>query len=431
MALHLTGQPPAEEETFHAKIFALPPAGALLATGARRTSWKYWRVDPLPTLRLKDDRDYSDALLELLSTIVDQYQRLPGTFGVTLSSGLDSTTVAALLARRGRSSSLIAFCWVAPDVPEADESKGSHQVRDHLGVRSIDISAGHLGPLSRDLETLVRPSEPGAGFYLNLWNTTFSSVRQHGVSTLFSGNSGDNLFGGDTSSYPDLFLTLRWRRLLSELRAHSRSTHRSLGEILRRMLFRPLADAWLHTAPSPSRFAPRWLSQRMLTALPEPVSRSYFPLLPGRISRLLTLEENMLPEISRQLTLLAFQHGIDFRHPLLDHRLFDFSARLPSEQTFIAGLRKVIMRRSMQGLLPAETLAQKVKTIPRAIAHRSFRGQDGERAFYLLRDMRAAELGLVDEERLRDSFIRFRKNGQERPLFFHAMTLEAWLRRYF
>jgi asparagine synthase (glutamine-hydrolysing) len=131
------------------------------------------------------------------------------------------------------------------------------------------------------------------------------------------------------------------------------------------------------------------------------------------------------------LTAQAARHGIELRHPLLDHRLFEFAASLPTAQTFAAGMRKIILRNAMRGRLPDEVVDRRGKTYPAAIARRGLRERERAKVWSLVTNMRAADLGFVDEQRLRQAYGDYLTGRSDSSLFWHTLTLEAWLRRYF
>ena len=135
-------------------------------------------------------------------------------------------------------------------------------------------------------------------------------------------------------------------------------------------------------------------------------------------------------ETVEAVTRLASGAGIDLRHPLLDHRLAEFAVSLPSDQSLRAGERKHIVRNALRGYLPDEVLDRQDKIYPSTIADRGFRERERAKVRGLMTDMRAAELGFVDEKRLRDGYREYLA-GRDNTLFWFAITLEAWLRQHF
>jgi hypothetical protein len=115
----------------------------------------------------------------------------------------------------------------------------------------------------------------------------------------------------------------------------------------------------------------------------------------------------------------------------LDHRLLEFAASLPTDQTFRAAQRKIIVRNAMQGLLPPVVLEMWDKILPGAITHRGLREREQSKVLHLMTDMRAAELGFVDQPRLLQAYQDYLAGRNNSAIFWNTLTLEDWLRRWF
>ena len=127
----------------------------------------------------------------------------------------------------------------------------------------------------------------------------------------------------------------------------------------------------------------------------------------------------------------AERNGVEFRHPLLDHRLIEFALSLPTDQTFRASQRKIIVRNAMRGLLPSSVIDMWDKILPSAIFHRGIREREQAKVWPLMTNMRAAEMGFVDEPKLRCAYQDYLDGKTDNTLFWHTLTLEDWLRRWF
>lgn len=143
------------------------------------------------------------------------------------------------------------------------------------------------------------------------------------------------------------------------------------------------------------------------------------------------LGQRFLPHVMAQAAADAAGRGVELRHPLLDHRLLEFAASLPADQSFRGGESKTVVRNALRGLLPEEVVEQRGKVVPSAISRRGLAEREQGKIWPLLRDMRAAELGLVDEERLREGYRDYLAGDRRSGLFWYAVTLEAWLREHF
>lgn len=428
LAAHLAGRTPAPGETFFRGIETVLPGEALIVERERIGRHRYWQPGPRPLLRLGSDREYAEACGELMAEVVRSYSGRQ-VVGVTLSAGLDSSAVAAALGRVAGERERIALCWATPDVPEADESRGAMATALALGMRLEVVRADRAGPLSDPRSPAPGLATPLHNLYHEAWATTFERAASAGAGVVFTGISGDSLFGGDAYSYPDLLLTGRWRQLASEIVEHRRSSSLGLYRILRAMVAGPILDTALVRRERLE--APAWLGAALRDHLPAPPAPPPRRLLPGRRQRLAHLRDPFLPHIAELLDRQAAAFGVELRHPLLDHRLFELAAALPTAQSFRAAERKGILRRAFAGELPAEIVRRRGKLYPLALARYGLAERGRERVEELLTGMRAERYGLVIATPLRVAWEEYREGRTERVPFWPALTLEAWLRAHF
>lgn len=426
LAEHLCGDVPESGYTFWAGVHCVPPGHFLRVTDGGLELHRYWRVEPQPVLRLRDAGAYGEAVAEAITRVALDY--VPsGPTAVALSSGLDSTSLAAALVRGNAAERLSAFVWTAPELPEADEAAGGRAAASALGLPVREIRVDDLWPLRVPLIGQMRRDGPLCNIYENLWNRTYRLARSEGIEAIFTGGGGDELFGVNCYSYPDLLLTGRWLRLLREMRGHLAWSPRGLVGMLRSMLWAPLRT-WAY-APTRKEVVP-WLrepfrSERESSVVPT----TRFALLPGRVQRMRILRNLPFAERLVELGQRAAAMGVELLHPLLDHRLIELAASLPTEQTFRAGEHKAVLREAFRAQLPDSVLRRRGKTYPTTIAWRGLRERGVDQALDLMTDMRATDLGLVDETMLRSEYQAFLAGRHSRGgTFWSALTLEAWLR---
>jgi len=94
-------------------------------------------------------------------------------------------------------------------------------------------------------------------------------------------------------------------------------------------------------------------------------------------------------------------------------------------------VRKIILRNAMRGFLPDRVVNRRDKVYPNAIAERGLRERERAKVWALMTNMVAAEMGFVDEARLREEYQRYLDRQTRSALFWYTLTLESWLREYF
>jgi asparagine synthase (glutamine-hydrolysing) len=423
VAAQICGYAPKPGSTFFTGAKSLP-AGCILAID--RNSFVIRKPDE-ETLRSIRPRGEAAAANELhrtlLETVVD-YAPGDGPVGITLSSGLDSTSLAAGLRAQRPDARMVAFIWTARSVPEADESAPATRVAQSLGMEIVEIPADKHHPLSSPDGITPSIDSPACNMYREVWRETFRVAKNCGIRNLWTGQGGDAGFGG-VFPFSDLFLTGRWFRLVKEVNAYRRRIEVDLPWLIRyRILGR--SARWLIPRRHPS--PPPWIGPNLRSLIPDLSRASRFDL-PGDQERKRLLDNPRRFSATALMTDEAAEFGIDLRNPWLDPRLIGLARSLPAYWTFVDGVAKAPVRRAMRGLLPDETLDRSDKIYPEPIFERALRGPGRASIETLLLDMRAADLGFVEPKPLRRAIDEYAEGKRRGALFWHSVTLEAWLRR--
>lgn len=431
LVAYLHGYPPTPPDTFLTAVRSVS-AGEWVEIGPRRIRHrKYWRLEPGRPLA---EADCLETIHESLKSAVEAAVPRRG-FTLALSGGLDTPSIAAILREARPRESLSAFTWRFDELPEADETYRAQQVSSQLDLDHHLLPADRWWPLSSPAGIETSIDSPVANFYRELWERTFEWWRNRGGRGIVTGAGGDHLFGFGSFgayAYPDLLLTGRWFELIRQVWAHRRVSPASLVRILDVDLIRPLWHVARDAIGRDARVvSPSWLGDRARSIdwhppLFEPAGR----LLPGRRHRLRTLQHPSIGQLGVEMGRLAAVHGLELRHPMLDHRLFEVAARVPGTVNYRAGYHKMVLREAMRGSLPESVRKQRAKTVPIALFHRGIREHEQAKVWPLLYEMRAEDLGLVDGLRVRRSFQSY-LDGEDDVSFWRAATLEDWLRRHF
>lgn len=98
LAQILVAWPGDGEQTCYQHIFNLLPGHYLTLDNAKPVKTKYWELTEQPDLILPKEQDYYDRFLEIFTEAVKCRLRTKKQVGISLSGGLDSTSVAAIAA---------------------------------------------------------------------------------------------------------------------------------------------------------------------------------------------------------------------------------------------------------------------------------------------------------------------------------------------
>lgn len=374
-------------------VRSLPP-GHLLTVAedgtVRERGW--WRsADHLPEVPATYDEQV-EAFRAHLADACRIRMRADVPLGTSLSGGLDSSSVVAMVHRVGGQAGFTEdwqriFSQGNPGTTQ-DESVWAARVAEHLGATVTWTDASVERELDR-LEASILAFEGVHILPLGLWSH-YRSLREHGVVISIDGHGGDELLGG----YPR-FATAMRRRALRTLRPRTWRRYAAAGATsatpdsagLLRADLRALVDPRLQRAALRDRSATLGLRLALrgvapLRTAPGGVRAGADDLADRaeqRLARLRAVEaetrglsplggmlyaafhHGILPSILRNFDRLSMASGVEIRSPLLDWRLVTFALALPDEARIGGGWTKRILRDADAGLLPDDVRLRRDK----------------------------------------------------------------------
>lgn len=195
-------------------VFVLAPGSFVQIdlTGKVIAKTTYWNI-PLPERNghLGDCKGLVHEGRALLERSLKRHLLSDVPVGVFLSSGLDSTAVAAL-AQRVSNSEVHAFTVSFPDDAALDEAPVAKQAANRLGAIYHECpvdSKTCLKWVFDGLDAMDQPAMDGLNTYM-----VSRAVHEQGIVVALSGQGGDEVFGG----YRSFRGVPRWYRLMSWLR---------------------------------------------------------------------------------------------------------------------------------------------------------------------------------------------------------------------
>jgi asparagine synthase (glutamine-hydrolysing) len=357
--------------------------------------------------------------------------------GILLSGGLDSTALLGLMREAGAqsvASFTIGFADKLYDErPLARVAAEAHGSEHHeLEVSAVDF-ADALPRLAwfRD-DPIAEPSE--VPLYL------LAEFAQRHVKVVFSGEGGDELFGGYPKYRAEALLRSRLLpafvfqqavRFASRRRSHRRLERaaETIGVRDPRLRwaswFRSFSPPELRLLLAPA--LSRSVTDGALTEPLRAVLAPYGALDPGRqmlVGDLLTyLPDNMLARADKVLMAAS----IEGRMPLLDQQLLERVCNVPASgrSGILAG--KSILRRAVADLIPRELRQQPKRGFPVPLTRLLFQGS-GQSAELLLSE-RCLDRGLFDRREL-EHLVQGNgmPTGNRDLKLFTLLSLELWCR---
>jgi asparagine synthase (glutamine-hydrolysing) len=446
---YLTGSP---TETSYRAISRLPGGWNLefrVGDPEPRAS-RYWTPPVFADTGSADFEKGAEELRELLSAAVAERFDAVRSTAIALSGGYDSPAIfacgSAVLAgeRSSRALRPVSISYPVGDLGREDEKIQEVLSFWRSSTRWIDSTEV---PLFGDLvvnaaerdESIVHPFE-------HMLRRVLSASREEGCRVMLDGHGGDFLFQISTDYFADLFRSGAWYELAREWRASGR---RSWRDFVRSAIIPVLSPGAISLL---SRVRGRAIHQPGYAMRPARWFRASFITQ----ARLLEREAEHQPprgskgwaafETSSYLTNrycdvvsqlyneIGLEVGVERRSPFLDARVIRFAAQRPRWERSSMTETKRLLRRSVAGLLPDQTLARrpfKTGVLHTYVNREMHRLLDSHAE--LLEAPVLSDLGVVDPTLLRDACERFRANnyGMLATQLLCTFQAEAWLRTRF
>ena len=408
IAAYLTFGYVPDPQTAFKGVYKLPPGHTLTFKDGRVRTRCYWnfnyRGESVAAAQPSAD-EYVERLRELLAESVRVRLESEAPLGAFLSGGIDSSAVAALMAREaGRR---IKTFSIGFGEAEFDELRYARITANLLGADHHEfVVTPDLCGLAEEI--IWHHDEPFADVSSIPTYLMSKMAREH-VTVVLSGDGGDEVFGG-------------YERYVIDRR---REKFEMIPSFLRRGLLLRLSRAMPPGAYGKrylgvnSRDAgPRYvslishfdmedrkslLSEDFLAALngysPESAFERIFeePVSSARLDRQMYLDgkTNLPGDILVKVDRMSMAHSIEARSPLLDHRLIEFAQTIPASlklaRTNGRWESKYILKRAVEGLIPDE------------IIHRPKQGFDAPIKYWLNREMKEMTHDLLTSSRARQS----------------------------
>jgi asparagine synthase (glutamine-hydrolysing) len=435
-------------ETLFEGIYKLLPGHRLIFEDNQVRTEQYWDLPldgPDPELERLDDETLIERFRDLLRESVRLRLMADVPLGAFLSGGIDSTAIAALMAREmnrpvqtfsvafaDREFSELAYARQAAEAIGAD----SHEIV----ISDGDFFAALPKMVWHEDEPIAHPSSVPLHFVSAL-------AREH-VKVVLTGEGSDELLAG-YGKYPRALAN--WaaggvyeRMVPGALRSAIASTvvprlPGRMGRLAARSFVgtpRRPADMFLDNfAGMPMRMQHALLNPAIASGSnPYAASLEYYGRINGNsgiLDRLLYTDmKTYLVELLMKQDQMSMSMSIESRVPFLDHHLVEFAMRLPHRLKLRGLTTKRVLRESMRGLIPDSILTRPKMGFPVPFSN-WVRGSWNDMARDVLLDRRARERGLFDatavSRLLDDHRAGTRANGDA---IWALLNLELWYRTF-
>jgi asparagine synthase (glutamine-hydrolysing) len=358
-------------------VAALPPGHCLTSdeNGVRVRRW--WDVSFRRADTPLREQEAVEELRERLGTAVRDQLVSDVPFGAFLSGGVDSSSVVALMSRELGSPVKTFVVGFEGDGADLSELPYARMVADRYETDHHEVLLTGKD-LVRLAETVVYHLDQPIADNACLANLMVADLASRHVKMVLTGEGGDELFAG-YARYAGEQLAPAFGRLPAPLRelGAGLSTRRIGGQRPRIALYalcqrdeaRRFAT-WFPLMSPEARagLATGALHDAVLRSAPESLFAEALAAAdgPDRVSRMLYVDTKLwLPDdLLARGDKMSMAASLEARVPLLDHRLVEFAASLPTRYKVRGLSRKHLLREAVRDLLPEPILSRSKKGFP-------------------------------------------------------------------
>jgi asparagine synthase (glutamine-hydrolysing) len=440
---YLTLQYVPAPQTIYKAIWKLPPGHLLVAENGRVRTRRYWDL----TFTGDGDPAREDEYLERLDALVNESVRLrlvsDVPLGAFLSGGIDSSAVVAAMSEAcgGR----VVTTSVGFNEHAYNELEYARTIARHLGVEQhehvVQPGAEIVDLLPRLAWHLDEPFADSSAIPTYLVSR---AAREH-VTVALSGDGGDELWAGYARHRVERWelaarqwlgpFSGRIGRLAARLPSGIKGT-RSLGhlalppsEACARKHAYGLFEAGARAAVYSGDFAREvrdadpFVGFRLAyesCASSDPLDRALY----------VDVKTYLVDDIMTKVDKMSMAVSLESREPLLDHKLLEFAATVPTGLKLKDGRSKYLLRRLLE------------RRIPKSIVDRPKHGFEAPIGEWLRGPLAPMVDGLLSDGRLRDRGVlddlavarlwREHRDGRRdhRHRLWSLVMLELWFRQF-
>ncbi len=348
------------ESTIYKDIKHLPPAhyGVFDTKSGKLSIKRYWKLKVGSEPRKKfDEKEFLSSCDEFEALLEDALLlrlRSDVEVGILFSGGIDSSIIAALLAKNSKD--MRYFGAVFPDYPSSDESVYMDLASKRLGLNLVKLSP-HVNELKELMDDfLSTQSDMTRSFSTFVQYAVFRELSKYSKVAI-TGQGADELFGG-YYHHVARFLKQNRQNLIDRRREYGKEADReyALGEkfakesdVKRAMIIEDNKSSLAKIRKFFPKYEPNYdlLLEKFVSS---PSKALYLDTVKFNLPMLLRFEDRN-----------AMRFGVENRTPFTDYRIVEYAHSLPNAYKFKDGYSKFLLRKILSRHLGGDMAFRKDK----------------------------------------------------------------------
>ncbi|GJQ57869.1 MAG: asparagine synthase (glutamine-hydrolyzing) [Candidatus Scalindua sp. AMX11] len=373
-----------DPKTIYKNAHKLRPGHYLLCTQEGIQIKEYWDISFRNQSNLCE-AEMSEELLSILKESVRLRMISDVPLGAFLSGGIDSSGIVALMAKQ--SNNPVTTCSIGFDSEDYDEVRFARVIANQYGTDHHEFTVKEnaeevLADLAFYFDEPFADSSAVPTYYV-------SKIARQKVTVALSGDGGDENFAGYEKYYLDdienrlrnkIPRTLR-RTIFPFLASFlSRGNHQIFQK--GRTLFNTLSHAsdygfFLTNTEFDDQLWNELINEDTKKQIgeydPFSVTKYYYNKADtdNHLSKILYTDlKTYLPgDILVKVDRMSMAHSLEVRAPILDHKVIEYAASIPSRLKYNGGEKKYILKKSFQQILPHSIMNRKKMGFSVPLAH--------------------------------------------------------------
>jgi asparagine synthase (glutamine-hydrolysing) len=431
------------DETLFANVKRLLPGHTLSWKDGRIKIEKFWDVSFEPKHAEKTDAQFVDEWRELFRKSVELRLMADVPLGMFLSGGIDSSAICAMMAQM--TNEPIKTFSVGFSEREANELEYARLVSGAFKTDHHEITVTPA-QFFEILPKLVWHEDEPLGFIASVPLYFVSKLAQKHVKVVLTGEGSDEILGGYGRYRKTLSLLKygeKYEALAPDfLRELVRNNVGSLplGAKLSRTFLSRSADIEnlyfdnfaIFSKAMQENLLTRETKEKIAGENPYADLQDYLSETDARdlLDKLLYADtKTYLHELLMKQDQMSMAASIESRVPFLDHRLVEYTAKLPRRMKIRGRETKWILREAMRGILPAEILNRPKMGFPVPVGNwlrREFRHIVDE----YVSSERAVSRGIFNADFVRGIVARHNAGENHDERLWFLVNFEMWQRQF-
>ncbi|WP_369900968.1 asparagine synthetase B [Bacillus manliponensis] len=362
---YLLDNPRGEKDTAYRYINRLKAGHYVKLRQGKLTVSQYYHFKPLE-VKHRRESDYVEGFRDLFVKTIQNQTRSEGRIGVSLSGGLDSSSIFSMIAQLnqdgGLESEIKAYTYAFQKQKEANEEQYVLSALKKYPAELKVIDGDNHWNFRGDFSDLQSLDEPYHLFNYKFGVEILHAMKEDGIDIHMSGMYGDQVLYGSPYYLAGLARNRKVSKLWEGIKIWKNSNI-PFWELVYKYTINPLFY-------KSEEFIPPWVNRKNIdeSLLRERLSPTY--------SDCMWTEEEMIDYFNfliyrtgREWTnqYIANANAIEVRTPFLDPKLMEYLATVPVHLKDNPKYNKYILRESMKGILP-----EKIRTRTDKGAHTTF-----------------------------------------------------------